>query len=61
MCYAGSDIPTSQVQHSVSDKDCCGARESVRTAQDVGRSEESEQVVPPTGHQGEHECVTVCP
>ena len=39
----GSDLSSTQVQHSIGYQDCCRACQSVRTAQDVRRSQKSEQ------------------
>ena len=48
----GPDLPSPQVQHTVSNQDRSGASEPLRTAQDAGRSEESQQVIPPPRYQG---------
>ena len=48
----GPDLPSPQVQHTVSNQDRSGTGEPLRTAQDAGRSEESQQVIPPPRYQG---------
>ena len=48
----GPDLSSPQVQHTVSNQDRSGAGEPLRTAQDAGRSEESQQVIPPPRYQG---------
>ena len=48
----GSNISSSEVQHSVGGEDSSRASESVRAAKDVGRSKESEQVIPSPCYKG---------
>lgn len=50
---SGSDFPAAQVQHIIGDKDCSGARQPVRAAQDVGRAEEGQQELPLAHHKGQ--------
>ena len=48
----GSNLSSSEVQHSVCGEDSSRASESVRAAKDVGRSEESEQVISSPCYKG---------
>ena len=47
---AGTHIPPTQVQHTISDQDSSGASQSFRAAQNVGWTAESEQVISPSGY-----------
>ena len=52
--FVGVHFPPPEVQHGVSDEDCCGASEPLRTPQDVGWSAQGQQELSSPDHQGQY-------
>ena len=50
--FIGSNLPSLEVQHSVSSEDRSGAGQPIRTAENVGRTAKSEQILPTAGYKG---------
>lgn len=57
----GSDFQAPEVQHSISYKDCSGARQPIRATKNVGRTEEGQQELSVPHHKGKSPLTAVGP
>lgn len=57
----GSDFQASEVQHSISYKDCSGARQPIRATKNVGRTKEGQQELSVPHHKGKSPFTAVDP
>ena len=48
----GSDFQAAEIQHSISYKDCGGARQPIRATKNVGWTEEGQQELSVPHHKG---------